>query len=446
MSSLFARILAWFLATAVISVIGSVVIVRLTAPEFRRDPDRGGRALTLHATEAQHQYENGGQQGLRGFMDRLQTVYRGDSYFTDENGRDLLNGADRSAILRAARTRPNAPIRLGPQSYLVASADQERYWLFVAAPEGPLGLPPIWGPLWQIPFIVLLCYALAKRLTAPVRDLEEAVQRFGSGNLSARVDSLRRDELGALSRAFDQMASRIQTLVSGQRRLLLDISHELRSPLTRLSLAVELARSQQNNEGALDRIHKEADRLNALIGEIVSITRFETDPALVRKSRVAVDELLARIIDDCSLEAIAKSCRIELTIAGRWEIEGDEELLRRAFENVIRNAIWYTTDTIDIRVSGDGSSIAIVIRDYGPGVPEESIPFLFDPFYRVDADRSRSSGGVGLGLAIARRSVDLHEGTIQATNANPGLLVTICLPHVANSPAHPPEPAPKKHA
>jgi two-component system sensor histidine kinase CpxA len=144
---------------------------------------------------------------------------------------------------------------------------------------------------------VLLCYALAKHLTAPVRNLEEAVQRFGSGNLSARVDSLRRDELGALSRAFDQMASRIQTLVSGQRRLLLDISHELRSPLTRLGIAVELARSQQDNEVALDRIQKEADRLNALIGEIVSVTRFETDPTLVRKSRVAVDELLARIVD-----------------------------------------------------------------------------------------------------------------------------------------------------
>jgi two-component system sensor histidine kinase CpxA len=137
-----------------------------------------------------------------------------------------------------------------------------------------------------------------------------------------------------------------------------------------------------------------------------------------------------------------------LTTAGRWEIEGDEELLRRAIENVIRNAIWYATDnsTIDIHVSGDGSSVTIAIRDYGPGVPEESVPYLFDPFYRVDADRSRSSGGVGLGLAIARRSVDLHEGTIQATNANPGLLVTIRLPRVANSPAHPPEPATRKHA
>jgi len=226
------------------------------------------------------------------------------------------------------------------------------------------------------------------------------------------------------------MAERMQALVGSQRRLLLDISHELRSPLTRLGLAVELARSGSDQTAALDRIQKEADRLNALVGEVLTLTRAEADPASMRHGPVPVDELLRELVEICSVEAGARNTRLELQEPPAITIRGDEELLRRAIENVIRNAIRYEPEggAIELSLDKEASSLVIRIRDHGPGAPESSLPHLFEPFYRVEGDRSRQSGGTGLGLAIARRAVELHQGSITARNAQPGLLIEIRLP------------------
>jgi two-component system sensor histidine kinase CpxA len=226
------------------------------------------------------------------------------------------------------------------------------------------------------------------------------------------------------------MADRIQTLLAAERRLLLDISHELRSPLARLSVAVELARSGKDHDAMLDRIEKEAIRLNELVSELLQVTRAEGDPSLQKAETVHLDELLADIVYDSLIEAKAKDCTLDLKAPQPVTLTGDEELIRRAIENVVRNAIRYAPagTSIEVELVKTGARARISVRDYGSGVPEDALPRIFDAFYRVDSDRNRASGGTGLGLAIARRAVELHQGKLEARNANPGLLVTIELP------------------
>jgi signal transduction histidine kinase len=259
--------------------------------------------------------------------------------------------------------------------------------------------------------------------------LQQAVDCFGRGDFEARARVNRGDEIGQLARAFNQMADRIQILMAAERRLLLDISHELRSPLARMSVAVELARMGEDVESHLNRIQKEADRLNTLVGELLQVTRAEGDASRIRSQRVALDELLADVVEDGRLEAEARGCGIAIE-SNPVSIAGDPELLRRAFENVVRNGIRYSPQGTDleVRLHRHERQACIEVRDHGPGVPEDSIHRIFDAFYRVESDRDRASGGVGLGLAIARRAVELHHGTVTARNADPGLLVEIDLP------------------
>jgi two-component system sensor histidine kinase CpxA len=206
----------------------------------------------------------------------------------------------------------------------------------------------------------------------------------------------------------------------------------LRSPLARLGVAVELARSGEDREHMLDRIQKEADRLNELVGELLQVTRVEADPSMQKTDSVHLDELLADLVYDSLLEAKAKDCTLLLKAPASAMVSGDEELIRRALENVIRNAIRYAPrgTAVDIELAKSADAAVVSVRDYGPGVPDEALTRIFDPFYRVDSDRNRASGGLGLGLAIARRSVQLHKGELTAQNARPGLLVTIQFPIV----------------
>jgi two-component system sensor histidine kinase CpxA len=309
------------------------------------------------------------------------------------------------------------------------SPDQ-KYWYFTIVPNRR-GFFWFIQPhhLWILGMVVLLCYALAFYLTSPVRALQRAVDRFGKGDLTARAPARRKDELGELAQTFNRMADRIQTLVTAERRLLMDISHELRSPLARLGVAIELARGREARP-ELDRIQKEAERLNELVDELIEVTRAEGDPAHRRTEKIQLDEILVETVEDCRIEADAHGCTLTLDAGAPVMIQGDPELLRRAVENVIRNAIRYAPrdSSVDVTAKRIDGTARILIRDYGPGVPEDALPLLFEAFYRVDSDRNRKSGGVGLGLSIARRAVEIHRGKISAANAHPGLLVEIDLP------------------
>jgi signal transduction histidine kinase len=432
MNTLFAKIVLWFSAWVAIAIIGSAFI---SAWEFRHNfSDRSapaGQLVAFQLSQARTAYETGGPTGLRRFLDNVRRIYNARGILTDEKGIDLLTGRDRSALLERARARgPYQVFRVG-RSMVARAADDGRYWYFYEISGQQVGLWFLqWDHLFVLLAAVLLCYWLALHLSQPVRELQRAVERFGRGDLSARVNSRRRDELGRLARTFDRMAGRIETLLTAERRLLLDVSHELRSPLARLGVAVELARSGADVGLNLDRIQKESDRLNSLVGQLLQVTRAEGDPSLLRREPVRVDELVQQLVDDSNIEARAHGCELKYERRQPVTVEGDPELLRRAVENVIRNAIRYAPreTAVEVSLARNNGTATLDVRDRGPGVPEEALPRIFDAFYRVDSDRARSSGGVGLGLSIARRAIELHKGAIRARNAQPGLEVEMELP------------------
>jgi len=431
MNSLFVKILLWFWATLVINTIGSALIYALAVNTGPHRYPPLSRLVSFQLEEARAAYESGGQAGLEAFMQRFHKVFVAEGLLTDGAGRDLLTGADESTLLSKARAESFVPVFRRGGAVVARRAGDGKYWFFFVVPPTRFGswflLPQHW---WVMGAGIVLCYLLAFYLTQPVRQLQRAVERFGHGDFSARAASGRRDELGELARTFDRMAERIQSLVAAQHRLLLDISHELRSPLARLGVAVELARSGQNREAAIDRIEKEAERLNSLVSQLLQVTRAEGDPATLRHEPVRLDLLLEQLVAESSLEAQAHGCEVRLLSGPPATVTGDPELLRRAIENVIRNAIRHAPNgtAVEATLAAVNGRAVVRIRDYGPGAPEEALPHIFDAFYRVETARDRASGGAGLGLSIARRAIELHRGHIAARNAGPALLVEIELP------------------
>ena len=286
----------------------------------------------------------------------------------------------------------------------------------------------------------LICYLLARYLTAPILKLGTAARLLATGDLSTRVSPAlgnRKDELSGLAVDFDRMAERIESLLNSQRILLRDISHELRSPLARLNVALELCRkgSAQEVQKSLGRIARESGRLNEMIGHLLTLNRVESGIPAAEKTRIDLANLLQEIVDDADFEAKSLNRGVEAKGIDACFVEGDEDLLRRAVENVARNAVRYTEDgtTVDVflrcvRDQSD-SRCLITIRDHGKGVPEASLPDLFQPFYRVGNGRERETGGTGLGLAITEAAVRLHGGTVRAANSSEdGLIIEISLP------------------
>ena len=432
MRSLFAKILLWFWFALAITVVGSAFISAFNVNENDSDERAPvARLVRFELEEATSAYEIGGRPALQSFLDTLHRVYDARGVLTDENGRDLLTNEDRSDLIRHAQRRVLYQVFRTGDSTVARASDDGRFWFFFIVPKAHVGswfLQP--EHIFVMAAAIGLCYWLAFHLTRPVRRLQKAVERFGRGDLSARAESVRRDELGQLARTFDRMADRIETLLAAERRLLLDISHELRSPLARLGVAIELARSGDDTDTALTRIQKESDRLNSLVGQLLQVTRAEGDPTSLHHDPVRLDQLVRLLVEDSAIEAAAHGCTLQYQDGEPVTIAGDPELLRRAVENVLRNAIRYAPrDTaVEVRLSCGGGGAVVEIRDHGPGVPEDALPRIFDAFYRVESDRNRLSGGIGLGLSIARRAVELHKGAIRASNADPGLRIDLEFP------------------
>jgi signal transduction histidine kinase len=432
--SIFAKIVLWFVATVALSLVGYV-----TTSVFLTERNSGRESVNprLHAfflDDARRALEEGGPARLDEYLKRLGEYSVAEYFLTDSRWKDLVSGEDRSALVtKAAAARRPRRWRFLPrssQSIRIQRSDDRNYRLITV-------FPPRFGPwdslyyFFWVPILMAgLCYVLAVHLASPLRGLRRVLERFGRGDLTARFHLSRRDEIGDLARAFNRMADQIATLLSAERRLLQDVSHELRSPLARLGFAVELAKTSPDREASLGRIRKEADRLNHLVDELLQLTRAEGDPAARNPEEVDLEDLLRELVADCSLEAEAKGCRLVLRNSQAVLAMGERELLRRACENVLRNAIAHAPagTLIEVELSTRDDFATIAVRDHGPGVPPESLSEIFKPFYRAENDRDRSSGGVGLGLSIARRAVELHQGRMTATNANPGLNVVIELP------------------
>jgi two-component system, OmpR family, sensor kinase len=287
----------------------------------------------------------------------------------------------------------------------------------------------------------LACYALARQLTRRLRLIRAGSRRLAEGDLRARIGPQlgeMDDEAMALARDLDQMAERIDALLGAQQRLLRDVSHELRSPLARLTVALELARQEAGGAGAdfHERIAREAERLGQLIGEILTLTRLEGEAKAQRQAdALDLSELVREVAEDADFEARPSRRRVEVVRGDAITLLGYAEILRRAVENVVRNAVRFAPSESAVEVHLEralieGRPVArLHVRDRGPGVPEGYLQEIFQPFFRVSESRDRRSGGTGVGLAITERAVRLHGGSVMARNAEGGgLIVSIAIP------------------
>lgn len=279
-----------------------------------------------------------------------------------------------------------------------------------------------------------LSAVLAWSLSRPLRLLRQAFGSAAAGQLDMRVApqlGRQRDEFADLARDYDRMAQQLQALLGAQRRLLNDVSHELRSPLARLQVAAGLLQQSPGSADlALKRIEREVERLDQLVGEVLTLARLESGAPLGQLAEIDVIGLLASVADDARFEAraLGKELRFEASHASVL-LQGHGELLLRAFENVVRNAVKFTTEgsTVDVQAQVLPAGLQVRVCDRGPGLPEAALQHIFEPFVR--GENGTQATGFGLGLAIARRAVQAHGGDIAAQNRKGGgLALAFTLP------------------
>lgn len=290
---------------------------------------------------------------------------------------------------------------------------------------------------------IAVSLALTHYIVKPIRLIREAGQKVATGDLSVRVSHKlegRRDDLALLATDFDYMTKRIDSLLEKQKQLMRDVSHELRSPLTRLQALFSLARQKLDNQEStlevefLDRMETESERLNSLIERILVFTRLDSGKEINRHKTDLMD-LLEVIAEDASIEGFEQKKHVLVKGPKKCVINVDSALIHSAFENIIRNALRYTQTHTDVIVElfESKQSVTVEISDHGPGVPEQDLTLLFEPFFRVEVSRNHNMGEGGIGLAIAERAIRLHGGSIKAQNkANGGLKVILLFPKTSS--------------
>ena len=495
MRSLFLKIFLWFWSSVVLVSLTTALIAAITQSNFQSGAWQNQAFLDIEAARSAEIYEREGAGALKKHFEDLpkRPLY---AYLLDEHGTEVLGqklpeqairfmheefdkslptlllgpakAEETSNPLRYAplppKVAPGQPLRVAPipehpkdvrrSGLILVAADQvvgpsgRRYTFLVAIP--PLSIKTLltsfrisivaqWGA--GLFLVGIFCFWLARHITRPVVQLREAAGQIADGHLSTRVPPAlhgRRDEIGLLGQHFDRMAERIESLVAGQQRLLSTVSHELRSPLTRLSLAAGLLRqcSQEEIVEYLDRIEFETEQLDKLIAQLLTLSRVESgaDAGLV-KEEIDLAGLIQEIAVDGNFEARARSCMVCVGPVESCVSTGVPDQVRRAIENVVRNAIRYTKahSQVEITMRREGESpsttAVIQVRDYGPGVPDTDLAKIFQPFYRVPSSDGSTTTGTGLGLAITERIVRMHRGAVRAVNApEGGLIVELTLP------------------
>jgi two-component system, OmpR family, sensor histidine kinase CpxA len=454
MKSLFLRIFLSFWVTQALIIVLAVLVTLALRPRSST-----WEALRLTAlNDAVAAYEQGGDAELRKYMEELDRTQHVRAYLFNEEGTELSHRTPPDWAIRVAAGGPRVPrdgFLIPPppvQRDSRSSSDGlHRYTLVMGLPPGPrVFLGPRGMPWrWLIIAVIctgLVCYLLSWVMTQPIVRLRAATRQLAAGDLTARsgAKSRGRDEVAGLMRDFDAMAERLEILVKAQSRLLNDISHELRSPLARLNVALGLARQRANVESAemLERIELEASRLNEMIGRILTLARLEDGEQRVPQTPVPLDEIVVSVAEDAEFEAQARHCHVHTAIPeGDWGVRGNASLLHSAVENVVRNAIRYTQEGTSVEVDlssvegAKGPEARVMVSDSGPGVPEDALGKMFEPFYRLDDSRGRLTGGAGLGLAITERAVRFHGGRVSAANrTGGGLTVEIRLPLITSHP------------
>lgn len=449
---LFLKIFLWFLAAVAVSnaVIYFVTRTFQTEPLISRFQRSTRNQMNIYGGTATQIARAEGAEGLNTYLARLQgqdstrkvVLVGGDGkvWFGPENEiadvSEIVRQAIKTGEVQTDFTAEERSLGASP----VDLPDGERLALVF---QWERGTPPslFWGSTLAYMRLagllltgVVLCWLLALYLTSPIRKLREATNKFAGGDLTTRVAEKvgrRRDEISDLARDFDSMAERIESLVMSQQRLNRDISHELRSPLARMNVALEMARQRATPETMpqLTRIENESFRLNEMISRLLTLSKLETGSQDFDRHELNLKGLVEQIASDADFEAKARNRSVRVVQADDCRVIGSENLLHSAIENILRNAVRYTKEgtAVDVSLSNGNGRAVITIADHGEGVPEMELKNLFKPFYRVEEARDRGSGGTGLGLAIAEQAVKLHKGTISAKNTEDGLEVEIVL-------------------
>ena len=460
--SLFLKIFLWFWGAMAILALALSAVQVTTRDDLVISPrsDLMMDALATYAVRAVEHYESGGEAELNRYLRGIEKKKKVQVYLFDPAGKEIGN--------RKGEIAPSDVRSLSDKTAASFLGDFQLSTLRIMAAQpvvSPRGTYVFCGAVLRAELAKtrtdsstrllqllaigsvtgLFCYGLARFLAAPVGKIRVAAQRLAQGDLSARVEPNRfprgQDELTRLARDFDRMAGRLEGLVTAQNRLLGDVSHELRTPLTRLNLALELARRGDDvkREAALNRIERESQRLDELIRELLTLSRLENGlPASKLNSPLDLAQLAHEIAADADFESRGDGRGVRVKYLGADEgvmTRGDGELLRRAIENLTRNALRHTANDSEviIELSAQGNDLFLAVKDRGAGVPPEELEAIFRPFYRVEdaRERAESDRGTGLGLAIAERAIGAHGGRITARNREEGgLCVSIELPHM----------------
>jgi two-component system sensor histidine kinase CpxA len=452
-NSLFGRIFLWFWFATILLVSSSVWLARQMANDAELKPMRGKDSELLEQSAGRLQRivsRIPAETDLEQVLQQLSRRAHNAMLLIDPSNKAFYYGMPQSMrpaqkpFLELIEQRipyamaVDGGLFFGPRAVLI---HDQTYLFFVGKPE-PMGAfyqlrkrHPGW--LLATAFLLsgLLCSMLAWSLLRPIKQLQKATLQMSTGDLSARVDgsSLRKDEIGQLGRDFNSMSQQVQNLLQGQKRLLADISHELRSPLARLQVAIGIAQQaddeiSQVGHKQLERIEKEANQIEQMIAQVLTLSRLEARPQLQRE-RLDLYKLLADLCSDGQFEAQNLGKQVNLMAHSALFVLVDPQLIASAIENVLRNGLRYAVKAVNVELKQDGSNVIILINDDGPGIAEPQLKEIFSPFYRESLSRNRQSGGVGLGLAIAQQAVLAHAGHISAKNSQPsGLLVEIHLP------------------
>lgn len=457
MRSLFIKIFFSFITIIFLSISIGAIYTYYNKPEGIPHGlrDFAGAAIHQYAQQATRALRSGGDEELQLYIEELyqKSGIRLFLLRTDQqggtNGSTSIPADIRRIMRRAIKQRQLVRSREHEQPQIALPLDSKFHPARAVAvqlpPFDPQHRPP--SPFFLNPHFILprllslivisglICYLLARSLTSPIRQLRTATQHFAGGDLTTRVNTSNcgSSEINQLGSDFNAMAEQIEDLIVSQQRLQRDISHELRSPLARLTIALELARQRAGNAATaeLNRIELESERLNEMIGQLLSLNQIDSQPVDLT-THVDLSVLLTQLIADANFEGQHRQVNVTLEQPPSLTVYGSRELLSRAIENIIRNAVHYSpeggTVAVEVAQQNDGGTM-IRISDEGEGVPHQQLEKIFEPFFRVADARDRHSGGTGIGLAISQRSIKRHHGTLIACNRpNGGLEVTIYLP------------------
>jgi len=446
---LFLKIFLWFWATAMATGVALVVTFTL---QIGNMPARWHAAFAQTArfagVTAVEALKSGGTPAALSYLRSLSSEAGVRGCLFDSKGAVLVGercAAFGDIAAQLARSGQNeASIIRDGMMQLAIRRDRGTYIFVTEVPVGPRAVPGLTPAVvarqWGVAFAVsgFICFMLARYLIAPVLELRRLSLQLAAGNLKTRASASlarRRDEIGALVSDFNTMAGRIEQLISQQRQLIFDISHEFRSPLARLNVALDLQRERKGTDSSLDHMEQDLARLNEMIEQLLTIAKLDVAVEPVPMEEIDLSEIVERIVDDAGFESQKRGIIVKITGPPPPAMLGNAALLHSAIENVVRNAIHYTPEKSSVEIAFDVTRVAeapwvhITVSDEGPGVPDSDLKNIFRPFYRVAHSRDRQSGGTGLGLAIADRTIALHGGNFHAENAVPsGLNVRISLP------------------